>query len=217
MLDQMDLKSPVLADPAPINKSRLGIHHSLMPYSPKPQRAMLAHGLLLSIPWKKAGILDDVRTVSWLDVMKSSSPPPKQLTFDANAEQEPLDANVAYRSWMVYLPSPLSSHTLPPQKKKILLWPYDILGYSHRILGSYNLQMSYPSALTAFEQITHYAKGKRLALFLDYDGTLSPIVNNPDLAFMSDNVSINQWSWLSMNCGCSPSICLQLVLLLKLY
>lgn len=32
------------------------------------------------------------------------------------------------------------------------------------------------------------AKGKRIVVFLDYDGTLSPIVNDPDCAFMSDEV-----------------------------
>ncbi|KAG9140760.1 hypothetical protein Leryth_006933 [Lithospermum erythrorhizon] len=48
-----------------------------------------------------------------------------------------------------------------------------------------NWLLKYPSALSSFEQITNSAKGKRLALFLDYDGTLSPIVDNPDRAFMS--------------------------------
>lgn len=32
------------------------------------------------------------------------------------------------------------------------------------------------------------AKGKRIVVFLDYDGTLSPIVDDPDRAFMSDEV-----------------------------
>ncbi|KAJ0962065.1 hypothetical protein J5N97_029893 [Dioscorea zingiberensis] len=45
--------------------------------------------------------------------------------------------------------------------------------------------LKFPSALTSFDQITSSAKGKQLALFLDYDGTLSPIVDNPELAFMS--------------------------------
>lgn len=48
-----------------------------------------------------------------------------------------------------------------------------------------NWLLKYPSAFSSFEQITHSAKGKKLALFLDYDGTLSPIVDNPDRAFMS--------------------------------
>ncbi|XP_074560608.1 putative trehalose-phosphate phosphatase F [Curcuma longa] len=45
--------------------------------------------------------------------------------------------------------------------------------------------LKYPSALNSFHLITSYAKCKTVALFLDYDGTLSPIVDNPDHAFMS--------------------------------
>lgn len=50
------------------------------------------------------------------------------------------------------------------------------------------VQLKYPSALNFFEQITNYAKNKKIAIFLDYDGTLSPIVDDPDRALMSDDV-----------------------------
>ncbi|KAH7571783.1 hypothetical protein JRO89_XS04G0140500 [Xanthoceras sorbifolium] len=41
-----------------------------------------------------------------------------------------------------------------------------------------------------FEQITDASKGKQIVMFLDYDGTLSPIVDDPDQAFMS-----NKFNW----------------------
>ncbi|XP_004307816.1 PREDICTED: trehalose-phosphate phosphatase A [Fragaria vesca subsp. vesca] len=144
----MDLKSnhisPVLTDPAPLGKSRLGVHSSLLSYSP-PGTAFPAD-LLLTIPRRKNAFLDDVRSSSWLDAMKSSSPPHRKITKDVNNDSAATEYDIAYRTWMV----------------------------------------KYPSALTSFEQISNYAKGKRIALFLDYDGTLSPIVDNPDCAFMSD-------------------------------
>ncbi|XP_020249667.1 probable trehalose-phosphate phosphatase 6 [Asparagus officinalis] len=46
----------------------------------------------------------------------------------------------------------------------------------------------HPSALASFEEIMELSKGKQIALFLDYDGTLSPIVQDPDRAFMSDSM-----------------------------
>ncbi|KAL8134026.1 putative trehalose-phosphate phosphatase H [Apium graveolens] len=46
--------------------------------------------------------------------------------------------------------------------------------------------LKHPSALDMFEQITKASKGKQIVMFLDYDGTLSPIVDDPDRAFMSD-------------------------------
>lgn len=49
--------------------------------------------------------------------------------------------------------------------------------------------MRHPSALSKFEQIIYASKGKQIVMFLDYDGTLSPIVDDPDAAFMSDAVS----------------------------
>ncbi|XP_040382724.1 probable trehalose-phosphate phosphatase 6 isoform X1 [Oryza brachyantha] len=46
----------------------------------------------------------------------------------------------------------------------------------------------HPSALSKFEQIVAASKGKKIVMFLDYDGTLSPIVDDPDSAFMSDTM-----------------------------
>ncbi|KAK3033395.1 hypothetical protein RJ639_033902 [Escallonia herrerae] len=46
--------------------------------------------------------------------------------------------------------------------------------------------LHHPSALDMFEEITNASKGKQIVMFLDYDGTLSPIVEDPDRAFMSD-------------------------------
>lgn len=50
-------------------------------------------------------------------------------------------------------------------------------------------QLRHPSALDMFEQIKDASKGKQIVMFLDYDGTLSPIVDDPDRAFMSESVS----------------------------
>jgi trehalose 6-phosphate phosphatase len=45
-----------------------------------------------------------------------------------------------------------------------------------------------PSALDNLEDIADKAKGKRTALFLDYDGTLTPIVETPEKAVMSEDM-----------------------------
>ena len=47
---------------------------------------------------------------------------------------------------------------------------------------------SLPSALDAYDQITARLRGGTVALFLDYDGTLTPIVERPDLALLPDAV-----------------------------
>ncbi|TVU46764.1 hypothetical protein EJB05_06323 [Eragrostis curvula] len=46
----------------------------------------------------------------------------------------------------------------------------------------------HPSALGRFEALAAAAKGKQIAVFLDYDGTLSPIVEDPDRAVMTDEM-----------------------------
>ena len=45
-----------------------------------------------------------------------------------------------------------------------------------------------PSALNRVEEIIAGAGGKRLAIFLDYDGTLTPIVSQPEDAWLSDSM-----------------------------
>ncbi|HDQ46222.1 MAG TPA: trehalose-phosphatase [bacterium] len=45
-----------------------------------------------------------------------------------------------------------------------------------------------PSALDSFTEISERAKGKRIAVFLDYDGTLAPIVDTPEEAVISDDM-----------------------------
>ncbi|XP_047150652.1 probable trehalose-phosphate phosphatase C [Vigna umbellata] len=60
---------------------------------------------------------------------------------------------------------------------------------SNYILSGYDSWMvRHPSALNSFERLMKNATGKRIILFLDYDGTLSPIVNDPDRAFMSEEM-----------------------------
>lgn len=48
--------------------------------------------------------------------------------------------------------------------------------------------LRHPSALDMFEQIIDASQGKQIVMFLDYDGTLSPIVDDPDRAFMSNKM-----------------------------
>ncbi|XP_022965072.1 probable trehalose-phosphate phosphatase F [Cucurbita maxima] len=138
--------SPVLTEPAPMNKSRLGIHSAILPYSQP--GASFPPSKYIPIPRKKSGKFDDVWSNGWLDAMKSSSPPRKKIKdFDAEFASDD-DTDVAYSSWV----------------------------------------LKHPSALGSLEQITSYARNKKIAVFLDYDGTLSPIVDDPDCALMSNTM-----------------------------
>lgn len=56
-------------------------------------------------------------------------------------------------------------------------------------LVSYNSWLlKHPSALDTFNQMMSIAKGKKIVVCLDYDGTLSSIVDNPEEAFMTDKM-----------------------------
>ena len=48
------------------------------------------------------------------------------------------------------------------------------------------VQAEHPCLLGCFDQFLSLASRKRVVVFLDYDGTLTPIVSNPDLAVMSE-------------------------------
>ncbi|KAK4260436.1 hypothetical protein QN277_003551 [Acacia crassicarpa] len=142
--------SPVLTDPVPISKSRLGMHSGLLSYSQQDSSSPLSSSLSpvkysRTSSRKTSGNLDDVRSNGWLDAMKASSPPSKKhpnKAFNSHIDSSELD----YSSWL----------------------------------------LEYPSALDCFEEMIEHAKNKKIAMFLDYDGTLSPIVNDPDRAFMSE-------------------------------
>ncbi|KAM4118797.1 hypothetical protein ACJW30_03G009200 [Castanea mollissima] len=55
------------------------------------------------------------------------------------------------------------------------------------INGSYDVWVkNHPSTLSSFDEIKRVAREKQMVVFLDYDETLSPIVNDPDQAFMSN-------------------------------
>ncbi|CAN5963597.1 unnamed protein product, partial [Sphagnum jensenii] len=47
---------------------------------------------------------------------------------------------------------------------------------------------NHPPILGMFEKLMKAAKGKQVAVFLDYDGTLSPIVEDPDKAYMAPDM-----------------------------
>ena len=46
----------------------------------------------------------------------------------------------------------------------------------------------YPDAIDHFADIEQRLAGKHIAVFLDYDGTLTPIVRNPDRALISEDM-----------------------------
>ncbi|XP_058211517.1 probable trehalose-phosphate phosphatase C [Rhododendron vialii] len=57
------------------------------------------------------------------------------------------------------------------------------------VLVSYDSWLlKHPSALDTFNQMLSITRGKKIVVCLDYDGTLSNIVDNPEKAFMTDKM-----------------------------
>lgn len=76
----------------------------------------------------------------------------------------------------------------PPRKKLLKGSSAQVASIDYDIEDYYSWMLEYPSALDSFEKIIDLAKNKKIAMFLDYDGTLSPIVDDPDSAFMSESM-----------------------------
>ncbi|KAL5197831.1 hypothetical protein ABZP36_001343 [Zizania latifolia] len=109
----------------------------------------------------------------WLHDMKLSSPTAALVSNGSSGSFDP-----TYRAWTVSL--------MPHRILVVAVLIFVRGGTTVHLLLS--LQKKYPSALSAFDQIVVCGKGKKMALFLDYDGTLSPIVDEPDNAVMSDQM-----------------------------
>ncbi len=55
-----------------------------------------------------------------------------------------------------------------------------------KVVGGPDQKRSLPSALDDFDEIARRTTGKQIVVFLDYDGTLCPIVETPEEAIMSE-------------------------------
>ena len=143
---------------------------------------------------------------TWVEAMRASSP----------TRSRPGDTDVdELTAWMVselfstyllptLLPSLLAtaasfSRCMAAAASSALAPGLCVLTFSLASLLVMIEQRKHPSALGKFEQIAAASKGKKIVMFLDYDGTLSPIVANPDAAYMSDAVSRRRTSFCVSN------------------
>lgn len=72
-----------------------------------------------------------------------------------------------------------------PPRKKILKDAVADFSSDDGDIAYRSWMTNYPSALSSFGKIMTNARNRKIVIFLDYDGTLSPIVDDPDRAFMS--------------------------------
>ncbi|KAF7816956.1 Trehalose-phosphate phosphatase [Senna tora] len=92
----------------------------------------------------------------------------KKLVKRLEDEGAPPKVNAWIDSMRASSPTRLKS-TLPPSQNQLF----------------HSWTLRHPSALNMFDQIICKSQAKQIVIFLDYDGTLSPIVADPDKAFMT--------------------------------
>ncbi|CAK9862110.1 unnamed protein product [Sphagnum jensenii] len=103
--------------------------------------------------------------LTWLDAMKAQSPPHFHSSILHASDHD---------------------HTLESPQS----CTYDMqLRESAAATAAYTawVKKQCPSAVRMFKKLMVQAKAKQVVVFLDYDGTLSPIVDDPDQAHMSDD------------------------------
>ncbi len=185
---QMDLSnsSPVITDPVAISQQLLGgLPSNLMQFSVMPG-GYSSSGMNVGVSRLK---IEEVLVNGLLDAMKSSSPR-RRLNVAFGEDNSSEEEDPAYSAWMVSYNGYIGCVSVG-----LISCTSNSQSFSFR--GQYwhmwwlVLQAKCPSALASFKQIVASAQGKKIAVFLDYDGTLSPIVDDPDKAVMSPVVSLN--------------------------
>lgn len=116
-----------------------------------------------------------------------SFPPPRGTVNFANFKKllTQLELNGSSGRINAWVDSMKASSPTQTRSSSLLVSP---VAASHDDEEYDNWMKQHPSALEMFDEITAASNGKQIVMFLDYDGTLSPIVDDPDRAFMSDNM-----------------------------
>uniref|UniRef100_I1QNE4 Trehalose 6-phosphate phosphatase n=1 Tax=Oryza glaberrima TaxID=4538 RepID=I1QNE4_ORYGL len=115
----------------------------------------------------------------WVESMRASSP-----THAKAAAALAAGVDEEHAAWMVRFRSPID-------RCSSRSWRAPADTDMNRAFPFVFVQARHPSALGEFEKVVAASKGKQIVMFLDYDGTLSPIVDDPDAAFMSETVSLS--------------------------
>nr|BAD25928.1 putative trehalose-phosphatase B [Oryza sativa Japonica Group]BAD25985.1 putative trehalose-phosphatase B [Oryza sativa Japonica Group] len=112
----------------------------------------------------------------WVESMRASSP-----THAKAAAALAAGVDEEHAAWMVRFRSPID-------RCSSRSWRARADTDMNRAFPFVFVQARHPSALGEFEKVVAASKGKQIVMFLDYDGTLSPIVDDPDAAFMSETM-----------------------------